>query len=86
MTDHHEDHQPQRPDWRCSTCTQPWPCPLRKIGLLNEFGHHTAQLHIFMVAAGVDFLRDQPDVTGGEVYDRFLAWIGTRGTDILSAP
>lgn len=67
------DHQPDRPSWNCSTCSEEWPCPPAKVRLTEATGGGTA-LAITSWNYLEEFIRDQPTGPLAEVFDRFVRW------------
>lgn len=41
-------HVPHRPTWRCSGCLRPWPCPVARTELLEEYADTPASLAIYL--------------------------------------
>jgi len=69
-------HLPDRPAWRCLACDKAWPCVPGKEHLQIEYRNQSAVLAIYMLsqmAAAAPEIGEQ--VTGSDLYRRFLGWI-----------
>lgn len=72
------DHLHDRPGWDCSTCGEPWPCAVAKVGLAMEFQKFPSVLAIYMAAQMNDAALDltaHGTLPPPDLYERFLAWI-----------
>ncbi|MFF0172161.1 hypothetical protein [Micromonospora profundi] len=77
-------HLPLRPLWLCRVCAAPWPCPVARLTLRQEYAHDRIALSIYLCAvlhdAAADLYRlnphDGPDPAA--LYARFLAWAAPR--------
>lgn len=75
-------HQPVRPAWTCSACSDPWPCDQARRDLLLDLGWLRLAIYcgaLLSVAAG-----DLADVTPMQLWVRFLEW--TRPLEGLDDP
>ena len=68
-----EDHQPQRPQWTCRSCGEPWPCEPARRHLVEDTGGGTA-LAMACWSYFDLYVHDVGDGPLGEVYPRFLGW------------
>nr|WP_240940792.1 flavin reductase [Planosporangium flavigriseum] len=69
-------HIPIRPAWICAGCSQEWPCHTRRAQFLAEFERATVSLGLLMGSHLVQASQDLPAARAGELYVRFLGWIG----------
>jgi len=67
-----DEHQPQRPTWRCAGCAEPWPCPTARAYLVRVVG--PVQLAMIMATRLTEAATDLPGPEPGELWDRFVAW------------
>ena len=78
-------HLPLRPLWLCRVCAGPWPCPVARLTLRQEYAHDRIALSIYLCTvlhdAAADLYRlnpqDGPDPAA--LYARFLGWAAPRG-------
>ncbi|MFC8297750.1 hypothetical protein [Micromonospora orduensis] len=78
-------HLPLRPLWLCRVCAAPWPCPVARLTLRQEYAHDRIALSIYLCAvlhdAAADLYRldphDGPDPAA--LFARFLGWAAPRG-------
>ncbi|MET7960704.1 hypothetical protein ABZ356_07565 [Micromonospora zamorensis] len=78
-------HLPLRPLWLCRICAAPWPCPVARLTLHQEYAHDRIALSIYLCAvlhdAASDLYRlnphDGPDPAA--LFARFLGWAAPRG-------
>ena len=66
------EHQPHRPDWLCTGCAEPWPCPTARQHLKADV--QPTQLAIMMTSWMTEAAGELPRATPGELWDRFVAW------------
>lgn len=69
-------HLAVRPSWICSGCGADWPCATRRGQLRAEFATAQMSLSLYLAACMVDAAYDQPRVSAGVLYSRFLGWTG----------
>jgi hypothetical protein len=69
-------HQPLARLWTCAGCLQPWPCYSRQQQLRAYYMDSVACLSLVMGSAFIEASSDLRDRTAGELYDRFIGWIG----------
>jgi hypothetical protein len=67
-------HLPARPSWICQACGAPWPCRSRQGELVAEFDGARVSLALFLAGCFVEAARDQPQITAGQLYLRFIGW------------
>ncbi len=68
-------HTPLRPAWTCTGCGADWPCPTRRSQLTAEYPAADLPLSLYLAACLVEAAYDQPNVSAGELYARFLGWV-----------
>jgi hypothetical protein len=68
-------HVPLRPQWTCTGCGAPWPCPTRRRQLLAEYESASASLGLLMSLYFHDAICELPAGAEGEVYRRFFGWL-----------
>lgn len=66
------EHQPHRPDWLCTGCAEPWPCPTARQHLKADV--QPTQLAIMMTSWMHEAAGELPHAAPGELWDRFVAW------------
>jgi hypothetical protein len=66
-------HAPSRPAWVCSWCSAPFPCPGGRDQLVAEYGY-TVALGRELYGLLEDAVRELPEPTVTELWDRFCAW------------
>ncbi|GAB1693923.1 hypothetical protein [Krasilnikovia sp. M28-CT-15] len=84
-----DEHVGQRPTWLCRACTQPWPCPEARRGLLQEFHGFTSVLTIYMSAQMCEAIEDfafHHDAPPPDLYQRFLGWVRSPRPDEEPSP
>lgn len=59
-------HLPLRPLWLCRVCAAPWPCPVARLTLRQEYAHDRVGLSVYPEAAAL--------------FTRFLGWARPRDT------
>ncbi|MFE9916144.1 hypothetical protein ACFYPG_13405 [Micromonospora sp. NPDC005553] len=77
-------HLPLRPLWLCRVCAAPWPCPIARLALRQEYAHDRIGLSIYLCtvlheAAHDLYLlnpHDGPDPAA--LFTRFLGWARPR--------
>jgi hypothetical protein len=67
-------HLPNRPDWTCAVCGQPWPCPTGKRQLLAEYSGARVSLMLYLSAHFVEACEDMPNAVLGTLHRRFFGW------------
>ncbi|MEU7585992.1 hypothetical protein AB0A95_06790 [Micromonospora sp. NPDC049230] len=78
-------HLALRPLWLCRVCAAPWPCPVARLTLRQEYAHDRVGLSVHLCAvlheAATDRYRlnphDGPDPA--VLFTRFLGWARPRG-------
>jgi hypothetical protein len=70
------EHIPRRPSWDCSTCGQPWPCGTARTEIASG-GDSTSRI-IYLEIQLSHAQADMPQTPIGELYQRFIAWLGRR--------
>ncbi|MEU7802113.1 hypothetical protein AB0J14_21150 [Micromonospora arborensis] len=73
-------HLPLRPLWLCRVCAGPWPCPVARLTLRQEYADDQIALSIYLCTvlhdAAADLYRlnphDGPDPAA--LFTRFLGW------------
>ena len=79
MTVTGREHLYERPRWDCRICKQPWPCPIARANLAEEFRDYPSTLIVYMSAQMHDALLDLAPHGGSaplDLYERFLSWVG----------
>lgn len=66
-------HEPLRPAWDCGLCGLPYPCRAAREQLLVRYGL-SADLGERAWEMLEQAVRDRPDLTVTELFDRFVAW------------
>lgn len=66
-------HIAARPEWTCRTCGQPYPCPEAR-QWLAAVHQQTGQLGRVGYELLEKAVRELPDATVTELYDRFVRW------------
>ncbi|MFI7658874.1 hypothetical protein ACIBTW_08295 [Micromonospora parva] len=77
-------HLPLRPLWLCRVCAAPWPCPVARLTLRQEYAHDCVGLSVYLCAvlheAVADLYRlnphDGPDPAA--LFTRFVGWARPR--------
>ncbi|MBQ1035654.1 hypothetical protein ACQP08_30755 [Micromonospora zamorensis] len=79
-------HLPLRPLWLCRVCAAPWPCPVARLTLRQEYADDRVGLSVYLCAvlheAAADLYRLNPH-DGPEpaaLFTRFLGWARPRDT------
>jgi hypothetical protein len=71
-------HEPLRPGWLCRACGLPWPCPTRRDQLSAHYALNPLGLTALMSSYLVEASAAIGDITGVELYQRFLGWVRDR--------
>lgn len=66
-------HGPVRPQWVCQRCGLPYPCPVERDRLVAVYGL-SRELAEHAYGLLEQAVRDLPDVSVAELWDRFVAW------------
>lgn len=70
-------HLPHRPAWTCLVCDHPWPCRTARLALTAEYEGMSSALAIYLYSQHCVAAVDIGDrVTAGDLYRRFLGWVG----------
>ncbi|MGA4728790.1 hypothetical protein ACPB67_15295 [Micromonospora taraxaci] len=78
-------HLPLRPLWLCRVCAAPWPCPVARLTLCQEYAHDRIALSIYLCTvlhdAAADLYRLNPHdgLDPAVLFTRFLGWAAPRG-------
>jgi hypothetical protein len=67
-------HEAQRPGWQCTACSEPWPCAVRRDQLTDHYALDPLGLTMLMSGYLVEASAQLGDITGVELYQRFLGW------------
>lgn len=70
-------HTPIRGAWTCATCDVPWPCESARGRLRDEYDGASVSLALYLAACMVEAADQLPATPSGELYRRFLGWIGS---------
>ncbi|GII23801.1 flavin reductase [Planosporangium mesophilum] len=70
-------HTPLRPQWICVGCGCDWPCLTRPGQLAAEYDRARVCLSLVMSSYFVQASEDLYAVPAGELYVRFLGWMGS---------
>jgi hypothetical protein len=71
-------HTPVRPTWNCAACGREWPCSGAHGRLLAEFDGAPTSLNIYLAGMYMAASQDLRFHAAGELYQRFLGWVGRR--------
>lgn len=69
-------HLPMRPAWVCSGCGGDWPCHTKRLQLRAEFLGAPVSLALYLSACFIEAAHSNPQARVGELYTRFLGWVG----------
>lgn len=72
------EHLPCRPEWRCHTCGDEWPCLEARIGLVMQSLTCRTAVFVYLALCLADAAADFAKLgIGPDLYGRFLGWAGT---------
>jgi hypothetical protein len=74
-----EAHIPARPEWRCTGCAEPWPCPAKRLQLVAEHGDNPAELRTMMALRVADAAEDLRQYGAEQLWQRFVGWLPAPG-------
>ncbi len=72
------EHVADRPSWDCRVCGQPWPCPVAKCQLAEQYHRFPAGLSIFMASClheAIEDLAGSDASVPADLFERFLTWV-----------
>lgn len=77
-------HAPDRPTWRCDTCRYPWPCPVMRAQLRDDYQGNRMALGAYIggylaLAIG-DLTAPAP-----QIYQQVVGWIRLRPATVDAA-
>ncbi len=73
-------HLAVRPTWTCGGCPSAWPCDTRRAELLAEYAGAHVSLALYLATCFADASEDLPQAPAGELYGRFIGWVGLAQT------
>ena len=71
-------HLPERPTWKCRTCSGLWPCEPAREGLMREYETDPTSIAMLMWTHLEHYAFDQGDVPLSGAFERFIAWTRRR--------
>lgn len=69
-----DDHQPDRPEWDCLACQQPWPCPPGRVRLGEAYTGDRVGLAVYMAGQLDQAVTELAGATPRDLFDRFVSW------------
>jgi hypothetical protein len=81
-------HQLTRPKWQCSSCSEPWPCSLRRTQLLDAYSGQLHELRELMASFLAEALRDvtEFDIEIEAVRRQLVGWLPPRAAGNQVSP
>jgi hypothetical protein len=71
------DHRGERPSWYCAVCSEPWPCPVAKVELAEQYQQFPRGLVLYLGSCLLEAIDDWIAGDGGsslDLYERFMSW------------
>ncbi|GLY96788.1 hypothetical protein [Actinoplanes sp. NBRC 103695] len=79
------EHLPCRPEWRCQSCGDEWPCLEARIGLVVQSLTYRTAVLVYLALCLADAAADFAELgIVSDLYDRFLGWVGTGSNERIS--
>jgi hypothetical protein len=71
------EHVAGRPTWNCRHCGWPWPCPIAKNDLAEQYHGSPSGLTVFMASCMYEALEDLTTSAAPvpvDLFERFISW------------
>jgi hypothetical protein len=69
------EHTPARPGWGCRVEGEPWPCPLAREKLREEYVESPTATSLYLHHQQRAYMDDNPDYILAGLHERFYAWV-----------